>query len=78
MILLQLLLVGRKIVQIRQTEPVGVCPEAVHRYSEWFSLSKTQGNKKEEIRIVRISSLCFAQPAIWLIQRLGYSSSGIL
>ena len=44
------ILAGRKIVQIGQTEPVGVCPEAVHRYSEWFSLFKTQGNKKEEIR----------------------------
>ena len=45
MILLQLLLVGRKIVQIRQTEPVGVCPESVHRYAERFGLPKTQGNK---------------------------------
>ena len=39
-----------KIVQIEQTEPVGVCPESVHKYAEWFSLLKTQGNKKEEIR----------------------------
>ncbi len=40
---------GRKIVQIGQTKPVGVCPEGVHRYAEWFSLFKTQGNKKEGI-----------------------------
>ena len=40
---------GRKIVQIGQTEPKGVCPESVHRYAEWFSLFETQGNKKEEI-----------------------------
>jgi len=50
---------GRKIVQIRQTEPVGVCPEGVRGYAEWFGLAKTQGNKKEEIRIIRISSLNF-------------------
>ncbi len=36
---------GRKIVQIRQTEPVGVCPEDVRWYIERFSLSETQGNK---------------------------------
>ena len=60
MILLQLLLVGRKIVQIRQTEPVGVCPEAVHKYSERFSLSKTQGNKNRRNSKKQISSLLFS------------------
>ena len=49
-ILLRPLWVGRKIVQIGQTEPVGVYPEGVRWYVEWFSLFKTQGNKKEEIR----------------------------
>ena len=40
---------GRKIVQIRQTEPAGACPEGVRVYAEWFGLAKTQGDKTEEI-----------------------------
>ena len=48
---------GRKIVQIGQTEPAGVCPEGVQRYAEWFSLFETQGIKTKEIRKMRISSM---------------------
>ncbi len=34
-----------------QTEPVGVCPEAVHRYSEWFGLFVVKNIKIKELAV---------------------------